>query len=74
MLGWTRRGAGGRVRRKEEFSAIPNRQSANKNITVNKPNILKYKAAATVTALPRQLCLQRDSCSWRGLPQTPYLP
>lgn len=41
-------------------------QSANKNKTIDKPNSLKYKAAAMVTALPYQLYLQRDSNSWRG--------
>lgn len=45
-------------------------QSANKNKTVDKPNSLKYKAAAMVTALPYQLYLQRDSNYWRG--QSPH--
>ena len=62
---------GGSGGRKSIVQSRIDGQSANKNITVNKPNSLKYKAAATVTALPRQLYLQRDSCSWRVLPRNP---
>lgn len=47
------------------------RQCANKNITTNKSNSLKYKTAAMVTVLSCELYLQRDSCSWRGLPLHP---